>query len=57
MTYTGQAKNWTENAMSTRTATPMGYDLHRSGGRLDRGLAKHPDRELDEHRDEDFDEL
>ena len=56
MTYTGQAKDWTEIAMSTRTETSMSHDLHRSGIRLDRGTTKHQNFDLDEHQDEDLDE-
>ena len=55
-TYTGQDEDWTENAMSTMTETSMGCDLHRSGGGLDRGLAEHQVRDLDERQDEDLDE-
>ena len=56
MTYTGQVKDWTETAMTTKTGTSMSQDLHRSGTRLDNGTAERQNSDLDEHQDEDLDE-
>ena len=47
MTYTGQAKYWTEVARSAKTKISMDNDLHRSGKILDRDREERQNEGLD----------